>query len=143
MQIALVGDSAGRRILSLGALFGLLGVALGAFGAHGLRSTLSPEMLAVFETGVRYQMYHAFALLATGLALASATGRSRTALAASAWCFTAGTVSFSGSLYVVSITGSLWPGAITPFGGLLFLLGWGLLAYAGLRKDYRAADTHR
>ena len=98
-----------------------MAVALGAFGAHGLRAMVTPEMLAVFETGVRYQMYHALALVAIGLAFARLQGR---AAAAAAWLFVAGTVLFSGSLYVLTLTGTRWWGAVTPLGGVAFLAGW-------------------
>ena len=109
-----------------GALAAFTGVALGAFGAHGLRTRLSPEMLAVFETGVRYQMYHALALLLT----AAAIGRMGDArlLAIAGWCFVAGIVLFSGSLYALTLSGVSMLGAITPIGGLAFLIGWACLA---------------
>ena|SRR5947207_2145292 len=115
-----------RTFLLIGAVLGFLGVALGAFAAHGLRSRLSPEMLAVFETAVRYQMYHAFAILI----VAAAIGRLGAArlLSAAGWTFFGGTVLFSGSLYALTLTGVTTLGAITPFGGLLFLAGWACLA---------------
>ena len=116
-----------RLFFIAGALSAFVGVAAGAFGAHGLRSHLSEEMLAVFETGVRYQMYHAFALFAA----AWASGRWPGTLAtAGGWLFLAGTLIFSGSLYVLSLTGQRWLGAITPLGGLAFLAGWLCLAAA-------------
>lgn len=112
--------------LLIGALAAFAGVALGAFGAHGLRTRLSPEMLAVFETGVRYQMYHALALLLT----AAAMGRIGDArlLAIAGWFFVAGIVLFSGSLYALTLSGVSMLGAITPIGGLAFLIGWACLA---------------
>lgn len=115
-----------KTFLLVGALAGFLGVALGAFGAHGLQSRLSPEMLAVFETGVRYQMYHAFALLIT----AAAIGRLGDArlLVVSGWFFVAGIIIFSGSLYALALTGVTMWGAVTPIGGLAFLVGWACLA---------------
>lgn len=103
-----------------------LGVALGAFAAHGLKSRLSAEMLQIFEVGVRYQMYHALALLAAAWASSRWPGMSVTA---AGWLFLAGTVIFSGSLYLLSVTGLRWLGAITPIGGVAFLLGWLLLAW--------------
>ena len=112
-----------RPFLLAGAILGFLGVALGAFGAHGLRSRLSPDMLAVFETGVRYQMYHAFALL-----IVAAVGHARL-LNIAGWSFVAGTVIFSGSLYTLALTGTTAFGAITPIGGLAFLIGWACLAF--------------
>jgi uncharacterized membrane protein YgdD (TMEM256/DUF423 family) len=118
-----------KTFLLIGALAGLMGVGLGAFGAHGLRGRLSPEMLAVFETAVRYQMYHALALVLTAVILGRMDGwLVRTA----GWAFTAGIVLFSGSLYVLALTGITAFGAITPIGGLAFLLGWGCLVVAGL-----------
>jgi len=116
----------------LAGLAGFLGVGLGAFGAHGLRSRLSPDMLAVFETAVRYQMYHALALLLT----AAAIGRIGDArlLVIAGWFFVAGIVLFSGSLYALALTGVSMLGAITPIGGLAFLIGWACLAvFAALR----------
>lgn len=116
-----------RTFFLLGALSAFVGVAAGAFGAHGLKERLSAEMLAVFETGVRYQMYHAFALIASAWAAARWPGAWTSA---SGWLFVAGTLVFSGSLYVLSLTGLRWLGAITPLGGLAFLAGWLCLAAA-------------
>jgi uncharacterized membrane protein YgdD (TMEM256/DUF423 family) len=116
-----------KTFLLIGALFAFLGVAFGAFGAHGLRGRLSPEMLAVFETGVRYHMYHALALIATAAFMSKLDGR---AVTAAGWCFTAGIFIFSGSLYALALTGVTVLGAITPIGGLAFLAGWILLAVA-------------
>ncbi|MBI1875622.1 MAG: DUF423 domain-containing protein [Acidobacteria bacterium] len=118
-----------RTVLLVAALAGFIGVALGAFGAHGLRGRLSPEMLAAFETGVRYQTYHALALFATGLLMARTGGR---LIQTAAWLFVAGIVLFSGSLYALSLTGRSTFGAITPFGGLALLVGWACLAIAAL-----------
>jgi uncharacterized membrane protein YgdD (TMEM256/DUF423 family) len=114
----------------LGCFFGMLGVAAGAFGAHALRERLPDNMLAIFETGVRYQMYHALALLAVALLL---TRVPSSAGVAAGWLFTAGIVIFSGSLYVLVLSGVRWLGAITPLGGVAFLAGWVLLAWAGWR----------
>jgi uncharacterized membrane protein YgdD (TMEM256/DUF423 family) len=116
-----------RTFLLLGAILGFLGVALGAFGAHGLRSRLSPEMLAVFETGVRYQMYHVFALLIVAAAIGH-VGSARL-LVMAGWCFLAGILIFSGSLYALALTSTGVLGAITPIGGLAFLAGWACLAF--------------
>ena len=113
------------NVLLLGAIFGFLGVGLGAFGAHGLRDRLSPQMLAVFEVGVRYQMYHVFVLLFIGLAIR--LGRRPRLLSMAGWCFAAGIVIFSGSLYALALTGMTMLGAITPIGGLAFLVGWLLI----------------
>ena len=111
----------------IGALMGFVGVGLGAFGAHGLRGRLTPDMLAVFETGVRYQMYHALALLAVGAMMSRVDSR---AVAVAGWSFTAGILIFSGSLYALALSGVTTLGAITPIGGLAFLAGWIALAVA-------------
>jgi uncharacterized membrane protein YgdD (TMEM256/DUF423 family) len=116
-----------RTFLLLGAIAGFTGVTLGAFGAHALRTRLSPDMLAVFETGVRYQMYHALALVATAALMSQMEGR---LITWAGWFFAAGIVLFSGSLYVLALTGITVLGAITPIGGLAFLLGWACLAVA-------------
>jgi len=109
-----------------GAVSAFVAVAAGAFGAHALRSRLPPDLLAVFETGARYQMYHALGLLF----VAWAVSRWPTpAIRAAGWAFLGGTLLFSGSLYLLSLTGVRWLGAITPLGGLLFLAGWLALAY--------------
>lgn len=110
---------------------GFLGVGLGAFAAHGLKATLSPDMLAAFETGVRYQMYHAFALFAA--AWGWAQWRTR-AFAIGGTLFVAGIVIFCGSLYLMAFTGQRWLGAITPLGGLAFLAGWLCLAWGASHK---------
>ena len=116
-----------RTFLLLAAVLGFIGVALGAFGAHGLRGRLTPEMLAVFETGVRYQMYHVFALLAVAAAIAH-FGQVRL-LDIAGWSFIAGTLIFSGSLYALALTGAGMFGAITPIGGVGLLIGWACLAF--------------
>ena len=120
-----------RLFFAIGAVSAFVAVAAGAFGAHGLKSRLSPEMLTVFETGVRYQMYHALALL---LAAWAQTRWPGTLLTTGGWFFIAGTLLFSGSLYLLSLTGLRWLGAITPLGGLAFLAGWLCLAWASLRQ---------
>ena len=119
-----------RTFLLLGALSAGLAVAFGAFGAHALRARLSPADLATFETGVRYQMYHALALLAVAWIAAQVPGALPRA---AGWLFVAGTVVFSGSLYVLVLTGQRWLGAVTPLGGVAFLAGWACLALAALR----------
>jgi uncharacterized membrane protein YgdD (TMEM256/DUF423 family) len=116
-----------RLFFVLGALLAFIGVALGAFAAHGLKARLDPSLLASFEVGVRYQMYHALALLAVAWAQTRWPGA---AVTASGWLFVAGIVVFSGSLYALGLSGVRWLGAITPFGGLAFLAGWACLAWA-------------
>jgi uncharacterized membrane protein YgdD (TMEM256/DUF423 family) len=116
-----------KNFLLIAAILGFLGVAIGAFGAHGLRNRLSPDMLAVFEIGVRYQMYHVFALLAVAAAIGQ-FGQVRL-LYIAGWSFIAGIVIFSGSLYALALTGTGMFGAITPIGGVGFLLGWACLAF--------------
>lgn len=116
-----------RLFFSLGAGLALAAVAAGAFGAHALRARLAPDLLAVFETGARYHMYHALALLAVGWAAAQWPG---TPVRAAGWLFVAGIVVFSGSLYLLALSGVRWLGAITPLGGLAFLAGWAALAWA-------------
>ena len=115
-----------RRIFAAGSVLAGLGVFFGAFGAHALKASLSPEMLSTFETGVRYQMYHALGLLA--LAWAVSTWPERR-LVPAAWLLLAGTVVFSGSLYLLVLTGARWFGAITPFGGVALIAGWALVAW--------------
>src|ERR1043166_1301617 len=118
-----------KTFLLCGTVAAFLAVALGAFGAHGLRGRLSPEMLAVFETAVRYQMYHALAIFGVGLLLAPMGGwLIRTA----GWLFAVGIVLFSGSLYALALTGVSSLGAITPIGGLAFLAGWACLLVAAI-----------
>jgi len=116
-----------RLFFAFGALSGFVGVALGAFGAHALKSRLDADLLANFEVGVRYQMYHAFALLAVGWAQTRWPGA---VLNASGWLFVAGSLIFSGSLYFLTLTGLRWLGAITPVGGAALLAGWLCLAWA-------------
>ena len=120
-----------RLFFLIGAVSAFVGVAAGAFGAHGLKERLSAEMLAVFETGVRYQMYHALALFAAAWAASRWPGAWTSA---AGWLFVAGTLVFSGSLYALSLTGQRWLGAVTPLGGLAFLAGWLCLAVAATTK---------
>ena len=110
-----------RVFFIIGSLSAFIAVALGAFATHGLKNRLSQEMVDIFDVGVRYHFYHALALLA----VAWASSRwPRVEVAAAGWLFLAGTVIFSGSLYLLSLTGVRWLGAITPIGGVAFLLGW-------------------
>lgn len=116
-------------LIAAGALSALLGVALGAFGAHGLKKRLTADMLAVFEVGVRYQLYHALGLIALAAALPVLAP---TPVRCAGMLFIAGTVVFSGSLYVLALSGRRWPGAVTPLGGLAFLAGWGCVVWAAV-----------
>lgn len=118
----------GKIYLLIAAINGFLAVALGAFGAHGLKQKLSADMLAVYQTGVQYHFYHTLALF--GVALLMLQMPQSPALRWSALLFVIGIIVFSGSLYVLSITGMRWLGAITPLGGVAFLCGWILLAAA-------------
>ena len=129
------GRTSFRRIAAAGACSAGTAVALGAFGAHGLRGILSPEMLAVYETGVRYQMYHALALIAAGLGGLSVRNPERRLLLGASWAFGCGTLLFSGSLYALALTGLRGLGAVTPAGGLAFIAGWALFGAAFLRKE--------
>ena len=119
-----------RAFLTLGAVSAALAVGLGAFAAHGLRGRLGPDALATFETAARYHMYHALGLLAVAWAASRWPGG---ATAAAGWLFVAGTVLFSGSLYLLSVTGQRWLGAVTPLGGLAFILGWLALAWGAFK----------
>ena len=120
-----------RLFFTLGCTLAFLGVGLGAFGAHALKARLSPEPLATFEVGVRYQLVHALALLAVAWAHTQWPGP---VLTAGGWLFVAGTVLFSGSLYALSVTGVRGLGAITPIGGVALLAGWLCLAWAAWRQ---------
>jgi uncharacterized membrane protein YgdD (TMEM256/DUF423 family) len=122
-----------RVFLVIAALSGLLAVALGAFGAHALRERLASDLLDVFKTGVTYQMYHALALLAVALLIAGAPSERASWLSAAGWLFVVGSVLFSASLYVLSLTRRRWLGAITPLGGLAFVAGWLALALGAFR----------
>lgn len=121
-----------RLFFCFGAAFALLSVAIGAFAAHALKTKLSTEMLTIFEIGARYQMYHALGLIA--VAWAFSQWNSQLALV-SGWLFVAGIVIFSGSLFALSLTGIRQLGAITPIGGLAFIVGWFLLVLAALRTQ--------
>jgi uncharacterized membrane protein YgdD (TMEM256/DUF423 family) len=118
-----------RTFLLVGAVAAFLAVTLGAFGAHGLRGRLSPEMLGVFETGVRYHMYHALALILVALVMGRMSGW---LIQTAGWAFVAGIVLFSGSLYALALSGVTILGAITPLGGVAFLIGWACLAFAAV-----------
>ncbi|HXR56254.1 MAG TPA: DUF423 domain-containing protein [Casimicrobiaceae bacterium] len=115
-----------RFALVAGSLFMALAVALGAFGAHALKARLAPEMLAIWHTGVTYHAWHALALILLGLLMLHATDSA--ALRYAAWLFVAGIVLFGGSLYLLALGAPRWFGAITPFGGVAFIVGWILTA---------------
>ena len=121
-----------RTFLALGALSAGISVAAGAFGAHALKARLAPDLLAIFETGARYQMYHALGLVAAAWA-GSRGPAAHGAASWAGWLFVAGTVLFTGSLYALALTGVRALGAVTPFGGVAFLAGWVALALAALR----------
>ncbi|SOB77754.1 Uncharacterized membrane protein YgdD, TMEM256/DUF423 family [Marinobacter sp. LV10R510-11A] len=122
-----------RLPIIFGAFFALTAVMAGAFGAHGLRNLVSERSLEVFQTAAAYQMYHAIALVL--IALLSGFGLSRRLLSLSAGFFLAGILLFSGSLYTLVLTDMRWVGAITPLGGLCFMIGWALLLTAGVRQQ--------
>ncbi|MFQ5720026.1 MAG: DUF423 domain-containing protein [Acidobacteriota bacterium] len=119
-----------RVFFGLGALSALLAVAAGAFGAHGLKGRLPADLFDVFLVGARYHMYHALALLAAGWAAGRWPGAATTW---AGWLFLAGTLVFSGSLYLLAFTGHRWLGAVTPLGGLAFMAGWACLVWAAWR----------
>lgn len=120
-----------RFFLAIGALLAGVAVAAGAFGAHGLEGRVSPDRLETFRTAVAYQMYHALGLLIVGWAAAQGWGPM---IHAAGYCFVAGILVFSGSLYVLVLTDTSWLGAITPFGGVAFIVGWLLLAWGILQS---------
>ena len=117
---------------AVGAIAAAIGITFGAFGAHALKSRVTEDLLSIFEVGVRYQMYHALALLAVAWADERWPG---SLLNASGWLFVLGILLFSGSLYLMTLTGARWLGAVTPLGGLCFILGWIVLAMAALRAS--------
>lgn len=120
-------DVSARWVFVIGCVCAGVGVAAGAFGAHMLKGSLDQAMLAVYDTATRYQMYHAFAMVLSGV-IVRISGD--TAAAKAGWLFLAGMVLFSGSLYGVSLLGIRWLGAVTPVGGTLFITGWGMLAWS-------------
>ncbi len=119
-----------RLFFILSSVSGGLAVALGAFGAHALKARLTPDLLTTFESGVRYQMYHALAMLGVTAAITRWPASNLPSIAG--WLFVAGTLLFSGSLYLLCFTHKRWLGAVTPFGGLAFIAGWACLALAAL-----------
>lgn len=123
-----------KLIIILAGINGFLAVSLGAFAAHGLRARLSSELLTTFQTGVQYHMYHALALLGIGVLMINFPATNL--LRISAWLMLAGIVLFSGSLYLLSITGVRWLGAITPLGGVCFLVAWAQLVWFAARQQF-------
>ncbi|QGQ97850.1 DUF423 domain-containing protein [Paenibacillus psychroresistens] len=122
-----------RTFLMLGSINTFLAVALGAFGAHILKERLTSDMLAVFQTGVQYQMYHGLALIL--VAILSKQLTNDPTLRRSGWLFFIGIILFSGSLYALSLSGVKILGAITPLGGLAFLIGWFMLFWSAFKKS--------
>jgi uncharacterized membrane protein YgdD (TMEM256/DUF423 family) len=120
-----------KTFLLLASLLGALSVALGAFGAHGLEGRLSADLLNTYEIGVRYHVYHALALL--GVVAVLIRWPEATAAVWAGWLFVVGIVIFSGSLYILALTGIRWLGAITPIGGVAFVVGWLCLAWTAWR----------
>ena len=127
----MIGHSPSQRFLVLGSILAGSGVAAGAFGAHALKEILDAPMLQVFETATRYVMYHAFGLCIVSWAIDRYPGQR---LEKSGWLFILGILLFSGSLYVVSLAGIRWMGAVTPVGGLAFMIGWLLLGWGVWRN---------
>jgi uncharacterized membrane protein YgdD (TMEM256/DUF423 family) len=130
-----------RTIFIVAGIAGLTGVLAGTFGAHGLRGRLTPELLDIFEVGVRYHLMHAVALLALG-AVAAVTTCS-VLLRWTAWLFAIGILVFSGSLYLLATTGQKWLGMITPFGGFMFILGWLCVTIFGVRMSQAHSEASR
>jgi uncharacterized membrane protein YgdD (TMEM256/DUF423 family) len=120
-----------QLFFALGSGFAALGVIAGAFGAHALKAHISQEMLATFEVGVRYQLYHALGLIVVSWAASQWNSQ---LVSVAGWLFVAGIVIFSGSLYILSLTGIRWLGAITPIGGGAFIVGWLCLAWMAIRR---------
>jgi len=117
-----------KTFLLLGSVFGFFGVALGAFGAHGLKKIIAPEMLLIFETGIRYQVYHTFAIF-----IVAQLVEKYPTLGYLGRLFGVGIILFSGSLYVLALTGMTMFGAVTPFGGICFLAGWIVLGVTAFK----------
>jgi uncharacterized membrane protein YgdD (TMEM256/DUF423 family) len=121
-----------KLFILLGALAGAAGVVLGAFGAHALKARLAPDLLAVWQTAVQYHFWHALGLVAIGVIALSLPASA--ALKWSGWLMAAGLVLFSGSLYVLALSGARWLGAVTPLGGAAWIVAWVLLAVAVLKN---------
>ncbi|MBF8999749.1 DUF423 domain-containing protein [Vibrio nitrifigilis] len=126
-----------KSLLAIGGIFSGLGVVLGAFAAHGLKSIVTPKMDAVFQVGVHYQFIHAAAILLVGvlMLLPNFSAAAQKNFSRAAICFIIGIFCFSGSLYALALTGVKWIGPITPLGGLLFILGWVFFVVAALKSN--------
>lgn len=135
----MMGEASSQRFLVIGAILAGVGVAAGAFGAHALKEILDAPMLQVFDTATRYLMYHAFGLCIVSWAIDRYPEQR---LEKSGWFFILGILLFSGSLYVVSLAGIRWMGAVTPIGGLAFLVGWVLLGW-GVQREPLPRSTGR
>ncbi len=122
-----------QQLVASGAILAFLGVALGAFGAHALKARLAADMLAVYQTGVQYHLWHALGVVLIGILVQLLPGAKW--LPVAGWIMVAGIVIFSGSLYALSLSGVRVLGAVTPLGGVAFLLAWGMVAYAVLQAD--------
>lgn len=120
-----------KTFIVIGAVAMALGVVLGAFGAHGLKARLTPDLLAVYQTGVEYHLYHALGLILVGILVVQFPHIS--GLKVGCWLLLAGILVFSGSLYVLAISGVRWLGAVTPIGGLAFIVGWVWIAWSLVR----------
>ena len=122
-----------KIFIIVGSLLAALGVLMGAFGAHGLKNHLSADLLDIYHTAVDYHIYHALGLILIGML--SSQFQTKALIAWSGYCLLAGILMFSGSLYLLSVSGQRWLGAVTPFGGTAFILGWVLLALSVWRND--------
>jgi uncharacterized membrane protein YgdD (TMEM256/DUF423 family) len=130
-----MNERVSKGLLFAGSIAAMLGVAIGAFGAHGLKNIVSAEYLATFETAVRYQMYHAFGLIVAGLACRVGSSGSWHEFKVVGWLFAVGIMLFSGSLYLLVIFDLPWIGTITPLGGIAFIAAWLMLAMTFRRRD--------
>jgi uncharacterized membrane protein YgdD (TMEM256/DUF423 family) len=125
----------GNKFIGIGGLNALLSVAVGAFGAHGLKGTMPADLMEIYQTGVQYHMVHALGLLLIGLLINQSKSSEGRAVSAAGWCLLAGIILFSGSLYALSLSGIRWLGAITPLGGVCFLAGWLLVVIHAWKKS--------
>ena len=126
------GTNTASKFIAIGSVFAMLGVLLGAFGAHILKNQLTSGQISIYQTGVEYQMYHSFAILFVGLYQLQV--QSSRLLHSSAIAFMIGIILFSGSLYLLSMTGIRWIGVVTPIGGMAFIIGWLCLAMATVKN---------